>query len=317
MNNKGLSLLVLASALLSTSAAAETILGLREADGRLISFDSATPGVIISDVALTGFPAGVLPMGLDFHAPGNQLYVVGRGPVNECQLYKLARTGAVTPVGSNRFDCGGVLEDIDINPVNGNVRLMGGNKVLDVNIDGAVIQLPDETARRRADSAYPASGDANSGQMPDIRATAYTNHTAPAPATANLFAVDAARKSLVGVGPDRSPVEGPTALTTIGSLGAGGGALDISGTTGTAYMFDFDFGAGVTLHGNLYTVNTTTGVATIVGKIGTDSLNLLGMTVVPPPSDDSSGGGAFTGLLLVLLGGLRSRRLLACYLRAA
>lgn len=307
-------------------AQAEILVGIRESDYRLISFDSTTPGVITAELALT-LPAGISPTAIDYSDATHSVYIVGRGPTaGECQLYRISTAnGSTTPVGSNRFSCSGVAtNDVDLNPSNGNVRFMGGATVFDVNIDGVVIQLPNEVKRVRANSAYPDSGDFSSGQTPDIRDSAYDHNVAgPGASSTVLFAIDEAQQTLVQVGPDTSPISGPTTLTTIGTgLGVAGGAFDISGETGTAYMFDYDFGAAATLHGKLHTVNLTTGVATPVGKIGTDSLRLLGMTVVPadlalgytppvvdPPGDQGgSGGGLGAGLLALLAGLARLRR---------
>lgn len=270
----------------ASSAFAETIIGVREADGHLISFDSETPGYIAGELTLTNFPASTRATAIDFSASSNTLFVVGQGPTSlSCQLYKVnTATGAVTPVGSNRFTCNSITADIDINPFNNNVRFIGSTKVFDVNTDGKVVQLPDKVVVRRADAAYPAAGDFSSGKIPDIRDMAYDHNTAkPAANTVTLFAIDELAHTLVRVGPDANPIDGlPTSLTTIGTgLGAGGGTFDISGKSGIAFMFDYDYGPGITQHGNLYTVNLVTGVASMKGKVGTSSLRLSGMTVVP------------------------------------
>ncbi|MBL6750326.1 MAG: DUF4394 domain-containing protein [Nevskia sp.] len=309
--------------LLAFQVHAETILGIREADGHLISFDSEAPGAITGDRALTGLPDGTQLSAIDFNAATRAVYAVVRGPATgQCQLYRLdTAAAAVTPIGNNRFRCN-IVSDIDINPFDNNSRFIGGVSVFDVNIDGAVVQLPDVVAVRRADAAYPATGDFSSGSTPDVRDTAYDHNTVVASAgQTSLFAIDETAHTLVRVGADTSPIEPPTTLTTIGTglgAGVGGGPLDISGASGIAYMFDYDFGPGVGSHGKLYTVDLVSGVATLVGKVGTESLNLLGMTVIPndvplsPMSGGSGGGGgAFApGLLagLSCLLGLRRRR---------
>lgn len=286
MFRKNAVLAVLAPLFFASSAYAETVIGVREADGHLISFDSETPSYITGELTLTNFPTSVRPTAIDYSASSNTLFVLGQGPTTlACQLYKVnTATGAVTAVGSNRFTCNGITSDIDINPSNNNVRFIGSTKVFDVNTDGKIVQLPDKVAVRRADAAYPAAGDFSSGKVPDIRDMAYDHNTAkPAANTTALFAIDEAAHTLVRVGPDANPIDGlPTSLTTIGTgLGAGGGTFDISGKSGIAYMFDYDYGPGVTQHGNLYTVNLVTGVASVKGKVGTSSLRLAGMTVVP------------------------------------
>ena len=316
---KRLALFVLAAGC-AGSVQAETIIGLREsaAPMHLISFDSAAPGTLTGDVALSGVPANVTPIALEFRPGTAGLILVGNGPTaNECQLYTVnTSTGAVTPVGAAMFVCTGGVTEIDVNPSVDRVRVFKGAENYRVN--------PADGVKTADTAAAYVTGDAGAGTTPDVLGAAYDQNTAAAPAT-TLFALEGAKDALVRVGSVNGTPNSPNTgeLTTIGGLGIDisfGAPFDISAATGTAYLFTFDLPFAAGTNGKLRTVNLTTGAASAGVKIGTDSLNLLGMAVAPgitlaqptgsggtPAGGGGSGGGLGLLSLLGLLPALAAR----------
>ena len=113
--------------------------------GRLISFDSSTPGTILSDVAITGV-AGSL-VGIDFRpaAPGTLYGVGNNGGVGA--VYQISTsTGVATSINTG-FALIGSSFGVDFNPVpdalrivsnaGQNLRITGGGGGT-VNVDGAL-----------------------------------------------------------------------------------------------------------------------------------------------------------------------------------
>jgi len=126
-------------------------------------------------------------------------------------------------------------------------------------------------------------GDSGAGVTPRIVGSAYTNNFDGAAVT-TLFGIDSNRDVLVmqgGVNGVPSPNGGT--LTTIGSgLGFNTSDLvgfDISGTSGTAFAAMTPATGGAS---QLFTINLTTGAATLVGTIGT------GLTLVDIAADVGS-----------------------------
>jgi hypothetical protein len=137
--------------------------------------------------------------------------------------------------------------------------------------------------------SYPA-GDSGAGLTPRVVGVAYTNNFEGTTLT-TLFGIDSNRDVLVRQGrPDGVPSPNGGVLTTIGALGFNTSDLvgfDISGTTGAAFASMTPGTGGAS---QLFTINLTTGSATLVGTIGT-GLTLTGLaagvgtsTAVPEPS---------------------------------
>jgi hypothetical protein len=133
----------------------------------------------------------------------------------------------------------------------------------------------------RADAPTPdgtlafAAGDPNAGQNPNIVGSAYTNNFAGSTAT-TLYGIDSNLNALVtqgtavGVTPVVSPNTGQ--LFTVGSLGVTTTSMvgfDIAPVTNAAFASLTPPGS---MTSNLYTINLTTGAATLVGPIGARGL---------------------------------------------
>lgn len=314
---------ILLATLLATGlvpvASAETIIALRDgAAPDLVSFDSAKPDRILGRIAITGLPTlpvRARPVAVDFR-PNGGLYLLVQhlSGATDCALYAVSTTsGSATPVGTGTFTCPAV-GDMDVDPRSDLVRVVAGTSNYRIAVGGFA------TPGTKSDATAVAylAGDANEGVTPDIRGLGYNQNVASSPNT-TLFGVDVGVDSLVRVGNvDGSQASADSGeLTTLGGLGisVASAALDVSGATGTAFLYARDAAALPAVNG-LYTVDLATGAATLVGKVGDGSRGLLGLTVVPgtvflPPPPDTTlidDGGALPLSLLGLLAALGWRR---------
>jgi 3D (Asp-Asp-Asp) domain-containing protein len=155
----------------------------------------------------------------------------------------------------------------DFNPTVDRIRLVSdAGQDLRLNPANAAVAGVDGTL------AF-APADPNAAQTPNVVGSAYTNNFLGSSAT-TLYGIDSNLNALVtqgtavGVTPAVSPNTGQ--LFTVGSLGMGvdpNGILgfDISSETGVALAsFNSDAGGPT----NLFTINLTTGAATLIGPIG-------------------------------------------------
>lgn len=310
---------LLAAALLAPlGAGAETILALRDRDQPdLISFDSADPATLTGRLAISGLPTlpvRARPVAVEFRAGGGVYLLVNNLPgANDCAVYLLSTTsGQASPLGSSTFSCG-PAGDPDMDPRVDYLRIVNGTQNYRYNLTTYSKTTPVAVAFK--------TGDVHEGATPDIRAVAYDQNVSGTAST-SLFALDAASASLVRVGDVNATVGNQDAgeLSTIGPLGVSftSAAFDVSGATGTAFVFLRDAAATPANRG-LYTVNLGTGAATFVGPVGDGSATILSLTAVPatlflPPPPPHAGvdleGGAWplSGLGLLALLGLRRRR---------
>jgi hypothetical protein len=273
-------------------AEAESLTGLTST-GNLVRFDSATPGTIASSVAITGLQAGETLLGIDRRPADGLLYGLG----STSRIYTVnTTTGVATPVGSTPFAPAltGTAFGFDFNPATDRIRV--------VSTDTTNFRLnPNDGTLAGTDTplAY-AAGDSGSGLTPRVVGSAYTNNF-DGTAVTTLFGIDSNRDVLVmqgGPNGTRSPNGG--LLTTIGSgLGFDSSDLvgfDVSGASGVAFASLTPPTGGAS---QLFTIDLTTGTATLDGTIGV-GLTLTGLaadvgsaTVREPAS-----------LLLLAIGGL-------------
>jgi hypothetical protein len=261
---------VIVTLIVAGAAQAELMFGLTEAS-QLVSFDTATPSVLIRSLNITGIASGETLRGIDYRASNGKLYAISSlasSTAGKASIYTVdMNTGVLTQVGtsfsmltnSNRVT-------MDFNPVVDRMRVLvptasdtqGLNFV--VNPDTAAITVGAGTDGRRF-----------------FTGTAYTNNFAGATST-TLYAFDYNKDEL-----------GTLSVTTgvytpIGGLGlslptnSGSQGFDISGTTGIAYM-SLDLGSS--LIDSLYTVNLSSGAATSIGSFGTQMRDI---TAVPEPA---------------------------------
>jgi len=242
---------------------AVTFYGVTAANG-LVRFSSATPGTLDSTIAITGLQAAETVLGIDVRPATLQLYILG----STGRLYTLdPGTGVATQVGTGTFALSGTSFGFDFNPVPDRIRVTSdADQNLRLNPDTGTIAATDTTL------AY-ATGDTNAGQNPNVVGSAYTNNFAGA-TTTTLYDIDSARDILVTQNPPNNGT-----LNTVGALGVDTSdvvGFDIVNPSGVAY-------AALRVGGNsqLYTINLTTGAATLVGNLGGSSA-INGITAVNP-----------------------------------
>ncbi|MCY7345738.1 MAG: DUF4394 domain-containing protein [Pyrinomonadaceae bacterium] len=224
---------------------------------QLVRFDSATPGTVITVGAITGIQGGETILGIDFRPATGQLYALG----NASRLYTInTATGAATFASTLSIPLNGTSFGVDFNPVPDRLRVTSDTKQnLRINVDtGAVI--------------VDGTLNSPSGTPPDptIGASAYTNSFAGA-TTTTLYNIDYFRDRLTIQTPPNDGTQ-----TAVGALGVDASAVvgfDITAATGIGY-------AALNVGGisGLYTINLTTGAATLVGAVG-GGVSLTGIAV--------------------------------------
>lgn len=229
----------------------------------LVRFRSDTPGTIDATVGITGLQAGESILGIDVRPATRQIYALG----NTGRLYTLnPTTGAATFVSTLSTAPSGASFGVDFNPVPDRLRSTSdADQNLRTNVDTGAVTV--DTAL-----AY-ATGDPNAGQNPNVVGSAYTNNFAGA-TTTTLYGIDSNLDILVRQDPPNSGT-----LNTVGPLGfntSDAVGFDIANGSGTA--FAVLTGTGVGAASGLYTINLTTGAATLIGNVGgTDGIR--GITV--------------------------------------
>ncbi len=226
----------------------------------LVTVDSARPGTIVSSVSVTGIAAGTRLSAIDYRpATPRVLYAIS----NVGQLYTInARTGVAVAVGTSPLPTISGI-GFDFNPTVDRIRIITqiGQNVRANPVNGAL-------AATDGNLAY-ATTDTNAGQIPTAAGAAYTNNVNGA-TTTTLYLID----TRGGLAPARLVTQGnatvsPTTgtLFTVGSTGvatASSVGFDIS-RDGAALATLTD---PVTLVTSLYSVNLTSGTATLIGVLG-------------------------------------------------
>ena len=273
-------------------ARAEVLTGLTTT-GVLETFDSATPGTIMTGVAVTGLQTGETLLGIDRRPATGELYGLG----STSRLYVInSTTGAATQVGSaGAFTLSGTAFGFDFNPTVDRIRVTSNTgQNLRLNPTNGTLAGTDTAANYGA-------GDPNAAATPRIVGSAYTNNFSGAVST-TLFVIDSNLDILATQGsPGGSPISPNTGqLFTIGALGFNTSDLvgfDLSGLTGIAFA---SLTGPAANNSQLFTIDLSTGAGTLVGTIG-GGVSLAGLAssvgAVPEPST--------LILSLVGLGGLR------------
>jgi hypothetical protein len=236
-----------------------------DTNNKLVRFNSATPGTILSSVTITGTLGGEQITALDFRPSNEQLYGLG----SNGRLYVINQVTAVaTQVGTGPLSLNGASFGFDFNPTVDRIRITSeGDQNVRVNPNDGSLVATDTPL------AY-ASGDVNVGKNPNVAGSAYTNNFAGA-TTTTLYGIDAGLDILVTQNPPNAG-----SLNTVGPLGVDASVFllgfDIDGVNGIAYA-----SLVVSNICQLYTINLSTGAATLVGTIGGGS-SLRGIAVVPP-----------------------------------
>jgi len=280
--------LTLALAGFTAPASAETIYGIAAVGNStsLLSWDSASPGSIVSGSFVSGLQSNETIVGIDFRPATGELYALG----TTSRLYKLnTSTGAATAVaGSFSPALNGFNFGFDFNPVIDRIRVVAEtNKNTVLNpITGAV--------QASATDLFFGPADPNFGVDPNVVNSAYTNNFAGAPST-QLYGIDTALDILV------TQANSAGTLGTVGPLGfnaTGVGGFDISGTTGIAYAALLPSGSS---QSNLYAINLATGAATNLGQIdgGVIITAISVAPAIPEPATLALAGMALAAIPLV------------------
>jgi uncharacterized repeat protein (TIGR01451 family) len=254
---------------LESRLALATVYGVT-AGNTLVSFDSATPGTI-STAPITGLVGGDTMLGIDFRPATGQLFALTNGgrlyTLNQATgVAILASTLTADPADStNPFTAlSGTSFGVDFNPVPDRLRVVSDTgQNLRINVDNGLVITDDNL---------------NPG-TPSIGGAAYTNSFAGATST-TLYGIDSAIDTLV--------IQNPPNNGTLATVGTTLGVGDITSSAG----FDIQALTGgenaafaaLSTNGtssNFYTVNLTTGIATLVGGIGSAPTLLVGIAVVP------------------------------------
>ncbi len=278
----------------------------------LVSFSADAPGTLLTDIPIVGLTGGERVVGMDFVPHSDELSgVVRDGLANTSRLVKIDReSGALTtyftPIAlANNSGYFGV----SYSGVNGDMYITNGVSNITVAPSSVIGALT------RTSYAF-APGDVGFGLTPLIQSIAHTRSSGLSqPDT--LYGVYFQTGALVRVGGvnGAAPTQASGQIFTVGSLGLGisiaepYGGFDIQAGTNIGYA---SLRVGITtVANNLYTINLTTGAATLVGVIGPPGAGtrIEGLAIAPPSQClDIDGDGVLLpttdGLLLtrILLG---------------
>lgn len=252
------------AAIVASGAQAERLVALTD-DGRIITFDSATPGVIRTSGQVLGLGGATLT-GIDLRPATRSLYSVSTAG----DLFSIAKNASGADFTATRVGSLGVgaftgATGIDFNPVPDRLRFItstGANYRINP-LNGVTI----------------TDGAINGVAGLSIGAAAYTN-SRPGVTTTALYAVNLSSDSLV-----RSTNPNAGTYTALNTGGQAFGGLGFS-TAGSDIAFDISGGSGnafLSAGNRLYAVNLSSGAATQLGTVGA-SLRGLTASAVPEPA---------------------------------
>ena len=287
------SILLLASFAVAGVSQAQTVYTV--SGSNLNTFDATAPGAAFATSPISGLTAGDVVIGLDRRPANGALVLVVDGAASD-RLFtlnpssgqaSLLSTLAADPADLTAPFTGftGAAFGTDFNPVPDRLRVTSDTgQNLRINVDSGLVTTD-----------LPLGGATAS-----IQASGYTNSFSGSSST-TLYGINGATDSLYTQNP---PNDGTQVLT--GPLGVDTGntiGLDILTNNGATIANTAYAGLFVGGFTNLYTVNLTTGAATLVGRLGTGAV-IQGFAVVAgaPGGTGASGVPTFGTGGLVLLG---------------
>lgn len=254
-----LSACFLGACLLSAPVAAQTVLALNNSN-TLLRFSAQAPGALLGTVPVTGLNAGDSLVGIDVRPATGALFGLG----SSGRLYTInPATGAATAGPQLSVALSGTSFGVDFNPVPDRLRVISNTgQNLRINVaDGVAI----------VDGAINPAGFAVTG-------AGYINSVAGAAST-QLFNIDLSGSRLTTQNPPNDGTQvaiGALGVTldpgseagfdirTVGGVNSAFAALRVGGTTG------------------FYSINTTSGAASLVGAIAGNPV-VRGMALVNDP----------------------------------
>lgn len=258
----------------SCSAANTSIYAYDFTADTLARFTAANPSTFASNVPIIGLAADEFLTGIDFRPANGFLYgTISNNAGTLTRTAAINLSGQLVNVGGNLPGTADIFFGMDFNPVPDRIRIIG-------DADTSRRLNPNDGTLSGTDTnvAYVA-GDPGAGANPNIVHVAYTNSQAGATLT-TLFGIDSARDTLVRIGGvDGTPSPNTGQLTSIGPLGldvTSFGGFDIQPGTNTGYAALRSGGVS-----RLYSINLTTGAATLLGTIGNGTNAIDGLTVAP------------------------------------
>jgi Domain of unknown function (DUF4394) len=190
-------------------------------DGRLLRFNSDSPGQIVTNEPFRGLAAGEQVVGIDVRPSDDQLFAVTSA---NRAVQVNPTTGAIRPAfGPFAPALSGSTFGVDFNPVANALRIVS-DADQNLRVTDNNLTVPD------GNLSY-APGDAGAGTNPVVTAAAYSN-SVPGASSTTLYDLDTGRDVLVRQDPPNAGT-----LATVGALGANydeQAAFDIA-PGGTAY----------------------------------------------------------------------------------
>jgi len=241
----------LSAAMVASVAPAQAELMIGLTNNALVFFDSASPASASAPIAVTGLAAGSTLIGFDVRPTTGVPYAVA----NDGAIYALnGATGAATMIGVVAGGIpGGSGVGIDFNPVPD----LAGQASLRITTTASNVRF----------NVNPGSigttvdGNIN-GATTFLDGLAYTNNDRDPATGTMLFGIGGGNLYQV-----TTPNAGTSVL--IGSLGVtslvGATGFDVSALTGSSYASLTNAASGLS---SFYTVDLTTGAATLVGAFG-------------------------------------------------
>ena len=233
----------------------------------LVSFDAASPASATMIGSVAGIAAGQTLSGIDFRPQTGELYGVGyNAATGEARLYTINQTtAAATAIGAAAITVATNMGAIsfDFNPTVDRIRFMGSNKS-----NYRLHPVTGAIAATDGNLAF-AAADANAASSPEIGTGAYMNSYIAATAT-TLINYDTKLNVFTTQNPPNNGTQ-----NTIGASGITVNPSDPS--VGLDIYFDpmlsknqlyFVANTGTSLNDDLFSVDNTTGVATMIGSTG-------------------------------------------------
>ena len=249
----------------TTASDTATLLGLDASGPDLLRFSADDPTTILSTTAITGIPGAETIVGIDTRPATGQLYAL-TNQAGTGRLYTVdPDSGAATLASTVSVALVGTDFGVDFNPVPDRLRIVSdADQDLRVDVDTGAATV-DGTL------AY-AAGDPNDGEDPNVVGAAYFNPVAGATTTA-LFDIDTDEDVLAAQNPPNSGT-----LNTIGELG-----VDATAVLGFDILPGSDLALASMVVGGtagLYSIDLTTGAATLISTIGDGTTPVGGLTVL-------------------------------------